>query len=77
MYLQKIIKCNRKIVQYLDVILNLNDGTYYIFFKPNDSTVTSMSNLTILEAEHWWKQWPVIGENQQKIKKITHVRTNA
>ena len=36
--LQRIIKCNLKIVDYLDVTLNLNDGTYHPFHKPNEET---------------------------------------
>ena len=32
------IDCNRKIVDYLDVTFNLNDGTYKPFRKPNDIT---------------------------------------
>ena len=30
------IMCNLKIVDYLDVTLNLNDGTYKPYQKPND-----------------------------------------
>ena len=33
--LQIIIKCNLKIIDYLDVTLNLNDRTYRPFHKPN------------------------------------------
>ena len=33
------IKCNLKIVNYLDVTLNLNDGTYKPYRKPNDETL--------------------------------------
>ena len=36
--LQIIIKCNLKIVIYLDVTLNLNDSTYRPFHKPNEET---------------------------------------
>ena len=32
------IECNRKIVDYLDVTLNLNDGSYKPYRKPNDAT---------------------------------------
>ena len=32
------IECNLKIVNYLDVTLNLNDGTYKPYRKPNDVT---------------------------------------
>ena len=35
---QIIIKCNLKIVDYLGVTLNLNDGTYHPFHKPNEET---------------------------------------
>ena len=35
---QIIIKCNLKIVDYLDVTLNLNDGTYRPFYKANEET---------------------------------------
>ena len=36
--LEIIIKCNLKIVDYLDVTLNLNDGTHKPFHKPDDAT---------------------------------------
>ena len=36
--LQIIIKCNLKIVDYLDVTLNFSDGTYSPFHKPNEET---------------------------------------
>ena len=36
--LQIIIKCNLKIVDYLDVTLNLNDGKYRPFHKTNEKT---------------------------------------
>ena len=36
--LQIIIKFNLKIVDYLDVTLNLNDGTYNRFHKSNEET---------------------------------------
>ena len=36
--LQIIIKCYRKIFDYSDVTLNLNDGTYCPFHKPNEET---------------------------------------
>ena len=32
------VACNRKIVDYLDVSFNLNDGTYRPYRKPNDNT---------------------------------------
>ena len=31
-----IIQCNMKVVNYLDVIFNLNDGTYKPYTKPNN-----------------------------------------
>ena len=34
--LEIVIKCNMKIVDYLDVTFNLNDGTYKPFTKPNN-----------------------------------------
>ena len=33
-----VIKCNMKIVDYLDVTLNLNDGSFKPFRKPDDET---------------------------------------
>ena len=52
-----IINCNMKIVNYLDVTLNLNDGSYRPYKKPNDETnyihVNSDHPLSIL------KQLPV------------------
>ena len=36
--LQIIIKCNSKIINYLDVTLNLNDGSCRPYRKPNDET---------------------------------------
>ena len=33
-----IINCNVKIVNYLDVTLNLNDGSYRPYKKPNEET---------------------------------------
>ena len=33
-----IINCNMKIVNYLDVTFNLNDGSYRSYKKPNDET---------------------------------------
>ena len=45
--LQIIIKCYLKIVDYLDVALNLNDGTYALFINLIRKQLTSMSNPTI------------------------------
>ena len=36
--LQIIIKCNLKIVDYLDATLNLNDSIYRLFHKTNEET---------------------------------------
>ena len=36
--LDVIIECNTKIVNYLDVTFNLNDGTYKPYKKPNNET---------------------------------------
>ena len=36
--LQIIIKCNLKVVNYLDITFNLNDGSYRPYKKPNDGT---------------------------------------
>ena len=36
--LDLIIECNTKIVNYLDVTVNRNDGTYKPYKKPNDET---------------------------------------
>ena len=33
-----IINCNMKIVNYLDITLNLNDVSYRPYKKPNDKT---------------------------------------
>ena len=33
-----IINCNMKIVNYLDLTLNLNDGSYRPYKKPNEET---------------------------------------
>ena len=36
--LQKIIECNLKIINYLDVTFNLNDGFYLLYRMPNNET---------------------------------------
>ena len=36
--LDVIIKCNMKIVNYLDITFNLNDGTCKPYKKPNHKT---------------------------------------
>ena len=33
-----ILECNLKVVNYLDVTFNLNDGFYQLYPKPNDET---------------------------------------
>ena len=37
-YLDLIIQCNLKITNYLDITLNLNDGSYCSYRKPNEET---------------------------------------
>ena len=34
--LDVIIQCNMKVVNYLDVTIDLNDGTYRLYTKPNN-----------------------------------------
>ena len=46
--LQIIIKCNLKIVDYLDVILNLNDGTNRPFHEPNEEATFFI----LVESDH-------------------------
>ena len=36
--LQLIMECNLKVVNYLEVALGLNDGSYRSYRKPNDET---------------------------------------
>ena len=36
--LQIIIECNVKVINYLDVTFNLNDGSYQPYQKPNNET---------------------------------------
>ena len=36
--LQILIECNLKVVSYLDLTFNLNDGSYQSYQKPNDET---------------------------------------
>ena len=36
--MQIIIECNLKVVNYLNVTFNLNDGSYRPYRKPNDET---------------------------------------
>ena len=35
-YLEIVIECNKKIVDYLDIKLNLNDGTFQPYQKPDN-----------------------------------------
>ena len=42
-----VIKCNMKVVNYLDVTLNLNDGSFKPFHKPDDET-----NYINAESDH-------------------------
>ena len=61
-YLKIEIECNLKIVNYLDVTLNLNDGTYKPYRKPNDETlyVHAKSN----HPPNITKQIPIAIENR-------------
>ena len=45
--LEIVIKCNLKITDYLDITLNLNDGTFKPFRKPGDET-----NYIHVESNH-------------------------
>ena len=47
--LQIIIKCNLKIVNYLETTLNLNDGRYHPFQNLMVKQLTSMSHTTTLQ----------------------------
>ena len=42
--LKIVIKCNLKVVDYLDATFNLNDGTYKPFKKPNDEILYINAN---------------------------------
>ena len=33
--LEIIIECNKKVIDYLNIILNLNNGTYKPYYKPD------------------------------------------
>ena len=46
-YLDLIIQCNLKITNYLDTSLNLNDGSYRSYRKPNEET-----NYTHINSDH-------------------------
>lgn len=73
--LQIIILCNLKIADYLDVKLNLNDGTYRSFHKLNEETtyIHVQSNhlpqtlkkipRTIEKRLSWWSSTKGIFEN--------------
>ena len=76
---QIIIKCDLKIVDYLDVTLNLNDGTYRPFINLIRKQLTSMSNLTIprklskIFQDRVKKDYPAYLQQRKylKIRKIT------
>ena len=44
--LELVVSCNMKVVNYLDVTLNLNDGSYKPYHKPNNEIlyITKESN---------------------------------
>ena len=45
-----VIECNKKIVDYMDVTLNLNDGTFKFYHKP--TTSSNMRNQTIFQEQN-------------------------
>ena len=57
-----IINCNMKIVNYLDVTLNLNDGSYRPYKKPNDDT-----NYIPVNADH---PPPILKQLPMSIEKL-------
>ena len=48
--LDVIIECNMKVVNYLDLRFNLNDGAYRPYQKPDNIIQYIMSNLTTLQV---------------------------
>ena len=62
----QIIKCNLKIADYLDVILNLSDVTHHHFHKPNEET-----NYIHVESDHPQK---IIKKMSRSIeKRLSHL----
>ena len=51
------IECNLKTIDYLDITLNLNTGTYNPYWKPNNETlyIYAKSNLSV----NLFKQLPI------------------
>ena len=45
-----VIECNKKIVDYMDVTLNLNDGTFKFYHKT--TTSSNMRNQTIFQEQN-------------------------
>ena len=60
--LKIVIKCNLKVVDYLDATFNLNDGSYKPYKKPNDETlyINAKSN----HPPNIIKQLPISVENR-------------
>ena len=60
--LKIVIKCNLKVVDYLDATFNLNDGSYKPYRKPNDETlyINAKSN----HPPNIIKQLPISVENR-------------
>ena len=56
-----IIQCNLKITNYLDITLNLNDGSYRPYRKPNEET-----NYILINSDH---QASIIKEIPRSIEK--------
>ena len=45
-----VIECNKEIVNYQDITLNLNDGTFKTYYKT--TTTRNMRNRTILQEQN-------------------------
>ena len=60
--LKIVIKCNLKVVDYLDATFNLNEGSYKPYKKPNDETlyINAKSN----HPPNIIKQLPISVENR-------------
>ena len=60
-----IINCNIKIVNYLDVTLNLNDGSYRPYKKPNEETnyIQNTKHYNCLQKENCSMNGACLKEN--------------
>ena len=70
--LKIVIKCNLKVVDYLDATFSLNDGSYKPYKKPNDETlyIHAKSN----HPPNIIKQLPISVENRLR-NLLTTLRT--